>query len=250
MGRNYLREALDEVRRGEQEVIIRADPSADATTRVADYFEPFNIDIGVEPSEGSDERKTVVLREDGSVVATSDLEWIDEYLTCLRMDDVAGDHAPPVLNHIDTRTFTSMNVRRMVLASREIETMAHRVGEGTLHSGFQKLSRVRTQTSIYRKLVDAGLDVHIYGVDDGPDVSPELASLLSSTTVRCEPSPELAESWFVLFTSEETTAGMFAVATEPGEKERFDGCWTYREDLIRRMGDHLSERYEARPIPN
>lgn len=248
MAGNCLRDALDEVRRDEQEVAIRGDPSADAATRVADYFGPFNIDVVVESDEDAGESGTVILRESGAVVATSDLGWVDEYLTCLRMDGVEGNHAPPVLNHIDTRTFTCMSVRRMVLASREVETLAHHVGEGTVHSGFQKLGRVSAQIPIYRKLVDAGLDVHIYGADEGTDVSPGLASLLSSTTVRCEPSAELAESWFVLFTSEEKTAGMFAVTTGEGETQRFDGCWTFREDLIRRIGDHLRDRYEARPV--
>jgi len=174
---------------------------------------------------------------------------VDEYLVSLRIDDVEGQRAPPILNHIDTRTFTSMNVQRMVLASREIETMAHRVGEGSVHSGFQKLSRARKQVSTYRKLLDSGLDVHLYGAERGEDVPPRLASLLESATVTCELTPELAESWFVLFSSAEKTAGMFAVATDRDEDPRFEGCWSYDAARVEPVLEHLRSRYEPRAAP-
>ena len=247
MGANYLRAALEDVQRGEQEVVIHDSGDDEAAERVADYFEPFNVDVVRRAEDTSQPPDTVALREDGTVVATSNLPWLDEYLTCLRIDDVEGEHAPPVLNHIDTRTFTSMNVRRMVLASREIETMAHRVGDGSIHSGFQELSRVRAQIPVYRKLVDGGLDVHLYGADEGDDVPPRLESLLEDATVTCDRTPELAESWFVLFESEEQTAGMFAVVDDADEGT-FEGCWSYDADAVEDLVDHLTARYEPRAV--
>lgn len=249
MAVNYLREVLESVQHPEQVIEIHNTDDEAAAERVADYFEPFNVDVFHRTTADEQPPDTVVLSEDGAVTAISDLSQVDEYLTSFRLDDVADERVPSILNSIDTRTFTSMSVRRMVLASREVETMAHRVGEGSVHAGFQQLSRAREQAAVYRRLLDSGLDVHLYGAERGEAVPPRLSSLLASATVICERTPELAESWFVFFTAEETTAGMFAVATGGEGRQRFHGCWSYDEAQVEAILDHLRSRYERPVVP-
>jgi len=73
MGVNYLREVLEDVQHGDQVVEIQNIEDEAAAERVADYFEPFNVDVFHRAAATGQAPDTVVLREAGSVVATSDL---------------------------------------------------------------------------------------------------------------------------------------------------------------------------------
>ena len=79
---------------------------------------------------------------------------------------------PTILEHAATTAFTSYDKRRMILASREIETHAWRVGSGELRSGFQRLSVMRYQWDVYAKLVREGIDTHAYGAPDWTPPNP------------------------------------------------------------------------------
>jgi hypothetical protein len=71
---------------------------------------------------------------------------------------------------------------------------------------------------------------------------------LDAATVCCDRTSELAESWFVLFESEEQTAGMFAVVDD-AEEGTFEGCWSYDAGTVEDIVDHLAARYEPRAVP-
>jgi hypothetical protein len=79
---------------------------------------------------------------------------------------------PTILEHAATTAFTSYDKRRMILASREIETHAWRVGSGELRSGFQRLSVMRYQWDVYAKLVREGIDTHACGAPDWTPPNP------------------------------------------------------------------------------
>lgn len=57
----------------------------------------------------------------------------------------------------------------MILVSRYIEQRGCTAGSGTLHSGFQWLSRLDDENGtreVYAELAATDVDVHLYGVDD------------------------------------------------------------------------------------
>jgi len=102
----------------------------------------------------------------------------DLYVTGTRSIDEV--ETPAVLAGLDETTFTVSGKQKMLLIeiSRHVEALAYRSGGSTLHTGFQHLARIedeRGTKSVYERLVDAGVAVHVYGSPDGvPSLADEL----------------------------------------------------------------------------
>jgi len=147
---------------------------------------------------------------------------------------------PDVLRSVDNTTFSELGKRRMIMASREIEKRAWDVGDGQLHTGFQRLSLVESQRRIYRKLGESPVETHVYGLPNGevPDTV--------DVTVHGIDTDEIARSWFVLFDGggdDDEKCGL--LAQEVGENV-YSGFWTYRSDLVDEMLAHLTATYHGR----
>ncbi|AQL41601.1 histidine kinase [Halorientalis sp. IM1011] len=158
----------------------------------------------------------------------------------------------PILDHMDETMFTSWSIEQMVAASREIEDRAWRVGDGTLHAGFQYLSTLRGELPVYERLASKNLDVHTYATPD--EEPPEHEGF----TLHIERANEIERCWFVVF-----DGGASATPTETGEPgdqngeagnkcallaeerdpRKFYGFWTYDPDTVDWIVDHLESAY-------
>lgn len=144
------------------------------------------------------------------------------------------DHdTPAVLRHVETTTFVSYDKRRMILASREVEERAWRVGSGQLYAGFQRLSRLRPQWPVYEALTDS-VDVRVYGVRDWEPPG--------EITTDVADDEEVRKSWFVVYDGDghdERKAALVAEERDPGE---FTGFWTYETELVDDLLAYFPER--------
>jgi len=163
----------------------------------------------------------------------------DLYVTGTRSIDEVD--TPDVLAGLDETTFTVVGKQKMLLIeiSRHVEALAYRSGGSTLHTGFQHLARIedeRGTKSVYERLVDAGITVHVYGSPDG------LPSLPDELTVHADDSEEIRTSWFVVNTDCPDEFKGALLATEVGPNE-WTGVWTFDPAVVDRTAAYLDEAY-------
>ena len=151
----------------------------------------------------------------------------------------------PVLVALPTDVFTAdaADRRQLLRASRTVERLALRHGDGTVHAGFQLFSRLTEDAdtlAVYERLVDEGLTVHLYG-----ELDASLPDSLAGAVVRGLPAEEVSESWFVVFDGDgETDAGGILVTREVRPDE-YDGFWSYDGRVVERTLEYLETEYGA-----
>ena len=170
--------------------VFNAEPSVVGALR--ERFADRNVRVRAESTESGRPGEFATLSDDERVYTATDLETLLETLDGReRPIDAAGDR--PILDRLDETLFTSWSVDRMVAASREIEDRAWRVGEGSLHAGFQTLSTLSGELDRYERLGESAVDVHAYAV---PDIDPPRNMPFRLHLDRGE---EIGNSWFVVF---------------------------------------------------
>ncbi|WP_336024119.1 DICT sensory domain-containing protein [Halobellus salinisoli] len=254
-----LREFIDEF----------ADGSADASLSIVNGEQPpmvarmLNSLFDEQPVAVSEvarvlsDSDVIQLRRDGTVVSQSEFRDVrdavlavnsDLYITGSRpLEDV---ETPAVIRDLEgtrfrVRGYPAGTKGKLLLIeiSRYIESLALRHGDGELHTGFQRLSRIvdeRGTQRAYEKLADTDLDVHIYGIGE--------ADALAShpVTVHNDDVEEIRRGWFVVFSpppvSDETGAALIAVTDDDVE---WDGIWLIDIDAARKVSGYLSTEYGA-----
>lgn len=210
------------------DVRIREDDPAEGS--------PGNLVILEGGEEGADRLAISAIADVGNSVlmVNSDL-----YVTGTR--SIGEVDTPDVLAGLDETTFTVSGKQKMLMIeiSRHVEALAYRSGGSTLHSGFQHLARIedeRGTKSVYERLVDAGVAVHVYGSPDG------LPSLPDELTVHADDSEEIRTSWFVVNTDcpEEFKGALLATEVGPNE---WTGVWTFDPAAVDRTAAYLDEAY-------
>jgi hypothetical protein len=217
--------------------VFNADEGTAADLR--EQFHDRNISVSIEHTESGRPEAFVVLSDDGEFVTAADAG------TVLGPDDeqtdpgFEGDPYRPILDHLDETMFTSYDIGQMVAASREIEDRAWRIGKGSLHSGFQRLSILQDQMHIYEQLAEKNaLDVHAYAFPDA-DVPDHDTSL----TIHVERSDEIERSWFVAYDGAGVDVNKCALLAEEREERSFYGFWTYDPATVDWIIDHLESTY-------
>ena len=140
---------------------------------------------------------------------------------------------------LDDTVFSSLDRRRLLAASGEIEDRAMRVGRGTLAVGLQRLSGMESQLSIYPDLGGLGsLDVHVFGAADWkPSEMPGLQ-------VHATDDPDIAERWFLAYDGGGDPDQQAALlAHELDTDNAYDGFWTYESDIVARIDDYVTATY-------
>ncbi|WP_335999282.1 DICT sensory domain-containing protein [Halorientalis halophila] len=225
---------------------------SDVVAAFRERFADRNVTVERESTPSGKPGEFVTLSEDGEVVtATSitDLERMmaDEHGTI----GLSDSPYRPILDHLDETMFTSWSIDQMVAASREIEDRAWRVGDGSLHAGFQYLSTLRGELSVYERLASKNLDVHAYAT---PDEDPPATG---GFTLHLERAQEIERCWFVVFDggASATTGGIdeagdrdaddakCALVAEEREPREFYGFWTYDPDTVDWIVDYLESTY-------
>ncbi|SFG43185.1 Diguanylate Cyclase and Two-component system sensory domain-containing protein [Halopelagius inordinatus] len=221
-----------------------------AKDRVVSYFDPLSVTVrDGETIEGLP-KNFALLREGDEFVAAAGVSELYDHITgnrWLDADEFERLDRPEILDSLDERTFTSYDRQRMTLASREIEHRAWREGRGELHAGFQRLSLFRTQQSVYDRLGDTGVDVHVYGEPD--------AETPSGLAEHAYSDEEVAQSWFVVYeagesptdgraqSGESSEAHPCAMVAREQEDGTFTGCWTYDPEVVESTVAYLRDTY-------
>jgi hypothetical protein len=123
----------------------------------------------------------------------------------------------------------------MVRVSRTIEQAAMVDPSTPLYVGVQHAHRLELQADVYDVLVGAGVDVHAFGVDDGPALPG-----VRWTTVPADPY-ELAAQWFLVRGGDDPQAlvGFELAPITPGGPRRWEGFETHDRLLVEAIIEHL-----------
>lgn len=210
-------------------------------------FEDQEITVDDTVEQGYEEN-TVLLVEDGTVVATSPLSALQDAILMINSDlfitgtrDMEATEVPDVIDGLTEvpfrlRDYPASNKEKLllILISRHIERLAYEHGEGTLRSSFQQLSRIedeRGTRQAYERVAETDVDVHVYGQ---PDWTPTKEF---PVTTHGGYKWDFRHSWFVLFNPPAGAgAALLAIETEPGE---WEGFWTYEQSLIDDLAAHI-----------
>lgn len=209
--------------------------------------------VAVEVADRSEwDDDTVILVEDGVVIASSPLDALQEAILIVNSDlfvtgarDLEAVDVPAVIQGLEgipfqLRGYPESNSEKLllILVSRFVERKAHQAGSGTLRASFQLLSRLKDEMgtrAVYEKLADTDLDVHVYGQPDWIP-STELDVITHAGT-----DENFERGWFVLFEPDETGSaiGILAYETEPRE---WDGFYTADPNRVAAIADHVKRK--------
>jgi hypothetical protein len=234
-----LREAITEVKRKRKTLVIY---SGDANTDIADQFESKNVAVQYRQLRGVGPDEFLVIRDENGFKGAIGLTSLREFLTPPVLVPWSEEFDPSsfrdLLALLDRTLFTSFDRRQMLAASREFEDRAWRVGNGTLHVGFQSLSAFQAQTDVYRHLAnETSLDIHIYGrMDWGPP-------RIRNTTFHAKMSGEIGAVWFIVYDGGGDDRQKCALVAEEGDEGRFFGFWTYDASMVDDLRFHLERTY-------
>lgn len=211
---------------------------------VENLFAQQTVGVGEASTEAYPEN-TVLLLEDGEVIAESPLDALHDAILMVNSDlyrtgtrPLDETTVPAVIDGLTDVRFSlrgypesSTEKLLLILISREIERRAYEAGAGTLRSSFQQLSRIKDERGTrraYEKVSDTDVDVHVYGV---PDWRPTTEL---NVTMHGGTKPDFEHSWFVMYRpppGQPDTHGAALLAVETGTAE-WEGFWTYDEALI------------------
>lgn len=195
---------------------------------------------------------TVLLVEDGSVLASSPLDAIRDTILVVNSDlyttgsaELGEIDVPSVIEGLTDQPFAlagypESNTEKLllILVSRLVERRALEAGEGRLRASFQRLSRIKDEQgtkAVYEQLAESDVGVHVYGV---PDWTPtrELEVVTHGGT-----GPDFERAWFVIFEPGGTDSGIGLLAYEV-EPRHWRGFYTERPDRLSAVRAHITRR--------
>lgn len=228
--------------------------------------QPVEVDERTVPEVKSD---TVLLVEDGEVLATSPLSALRDTIVMVNSDlyrtgakDIDDLELPAVLEGLSDIRFTLQGYPKsdtekllLVVISRYIERVAWRAGRGRHRASFQKLSRIKDERGtrqVYDRLAETPVDVHVYGK---PDWIPSRAL---DVTTHVGHDTDFRDAWFVLFTPTPPTPGSTADADDPPldspdygpvallavetEPRVWDSFWTFDPSLVADLNAYIARK--------
>jgi DICT domain-containing protein len=140
--------------------------------------------------------------------------------------------------------------RTMSFISYEIENAIIQTDmRARVFAGFQRMSRFLPQVQRYRMLAQHAEAIYVFGV---MDVQPPPMANVRYIPLR--PTDQLAKEWFLvaeardyysLLATEELTS-----PDDPDYKRRFQGIWSYDEELSTIIQEWLTSMVGARPLPS
>ncbi|WP_101297850.1 sensor protein [Halegenticoccus soli] len=201
------------------------------------YFDDWHVAVEHEPLPRDDYEGFIVVSEGDRYLGSVGLGAVTALESPRICDpgdrELAEADLHYLLELLDDTLFTSFDRRRMLAASREFEDRAARVGRGTLYAGFQSLSAMRAQISVYRGLGSiAGLSVRVYGRADW-----EPPAIPGVTAHRIADDADEADVWFVTYDGGGNPLYKCALVAEEVLPGTFYGFWTYDPALVDRVVD-------------
>lgn len=202
--------------------------------------------VDVDESEFDDD--TVILLEDGEVIASSPLKTLLDSILMVNSDvyktgtvGLEEIEIPEVIAELSETTFhvrgypeSDQEKMPLILISRYIERLSYFNG-GTHRASFQNLSRINDEKGterVYRKIGERCPNVHVYGVPDS------LPPRELGVKIHSGYGGDFDSSWFVLHNSEEESAVL--VAVEVGANE-WKGYWTFEDGAVSDVEETIKE---------
>lgn len=248
-----LRGLIPEAPPGEQSLLLVEGDHAEAVENLLDdVFADQPVAVGTTAVSSYDE-DTVLLVEDGEVVASSPLAALQDAILLINSDlfttgarSVDEVEVPDVLEGLtDTpfqlRGYPESNAEKLLLIvfSRFVERRALEADAGHLRSSFQRLSRIDDEVGtrrVYERLGGSGVDVHVYGV---PDWDPTAALDVVSHGGR---GPNFQRAWFVLFSPAGGAGSPHALLAYETEPRRWHGFYTTDPARVSEIDATISRR--------
>jgi hypothetical protein len=242
-----LAELVEEVEAtGQTLTLYNPTVSEDRLSVIEDHFDVTTVTVRRGRTDDGTPADFAVLHDDDGFVSACDVDALSAAVdpaAAFATREHPRVESAPVLDAIDQSTFTEYGKRRMILASREVEKRAWRLGAGAIHVGFQEFSRLRTQVDLYRRLTEQ-VTVHLYGE---PDWEPPLENVV----LHGYSTNEIRDHWFVVAESEDTVEdpGSRAILAQEREPNVYSGFWTGRRRVAGRILDRLRSEYPATAPP-
>ena len=171
--------------------------SEERLAELAGWLDGYGVHLQTVETDGSGPGNVAVLHRDSEVLGACTVEAL---LTRADIGAETGDDREPALDILsqfpaEVVVKRGLSVTEMVRVSRDYERRALREGAGTLHAGFQQLSQIAASEQTmetYAALVDAGVEVYVYGYPDTTFEDPPF-------TVVEDRQRELERYWFLLY---------------------------------------------------
>lgn len=212
-------------------------PDADLATRFADW----NVEFEYRPLPPDTDAAFVTVTVGDEFLGSAALDTLQTAVdprprAVGRQSNVAD--LGPFLELFEATLFHSERRRSLLATSREFEDRAWRVGEGRLHTGFQRPDAVADQWVVYERLAETGLDVHLYFDGDWADPA------IPNTAVHTTTDGELGRYWFVVFDAPaDAAAQSCALLAAEREPTAYSGFWTYDPSEVDALATYLTETY-------
>lgn len=213
--------------------VFNADAGVTATLR--EHFSDRNVDVKDAQTPAGPQEFVVLGIDEAFITAAS----VDKVLGRDESGQVFETEAyRPILDHLDETLFTSYDMDQMISASDEIEDRAWRIGQGTIHAGFQTLSSLNTKIDTYEQLARRDdLSVYVYAFPDTAIPDHE------DITLRVERTKEIRNTWFVVYDGAGDDDSKCALLAEERETGAFYGFWTYDPVTVNWIENHLCTNY-------
>jgi DICT domain-containing protein len=214
-----------------------------AVDDIASYFDVPPDDVSRERSaDRPDGTAVVTVGGDRLLEASVDALRTTVTTTAEVLRNAGSDEPLPsdLLGSLDETTFTSHDRDRLLVASRHVERRVHRVGAGTLHACFQRLSRLANDlptVTYYDLLAGAGVDVNVYGVPD------ETLDVADGITVVRDESDEIASTWMVAFDGDGDDDQKAALLAREEAPNDWRGFWTFDAATVDEVIDYTTATY-------
>lgn len=218
--------------------VVNADGGA--VDRLAPLFDRLQVDVRAASLDADAPTDVAMLHRGGDLLVAEPVapllataEGLDDPADSRRTSSEVVERASRALYSVD-----ASDRSELVRTSRLVETIAARTGGGRLHAGFQQLSRLADDAEtlrVYRRLADAGVDVHLYGDPD--------ERLPEPFTVHGAPTEELAETWFVVFDGSGNARRMGALLAREIDPGRYSGFWSYQPSVVTGLVAYLDGEY-------
>ena len=240
-----LRAVMDEVQMGRPTLTVcNYDGSDDTLSDIERYFDRHNVVVQRGSLDTNQPRSFALLHHGPDLLAAENVQSLRNAieLDAENTDAFGERRTSGLLTRLEESVFgaSAANKQLLIDVSHTIELLAERNGGGRLHAGFQAFSRLvddDRSARIYRKLSEAGTEVHVYGVPDA-DLDFE------GVTPHGHDRPEIANSWFVVYDGNGDPDQQAALlAFQIGDTDEYNGFWTYDSDIASRLDAYLTETY-------
>ena len=214
------------------------DPPTDLTDRLTDW----HVDVRFDRLPSGAEGGFLTVRQGevflGSVGIETVTALFEPSAAVLDADASTTASLEPLLALLDDTLYHSFERRQLLAASREIEDRGWRAGRGELHAGFQRPDALAAQRSVYERLAESELDVHVY-FDGTWDATP-----IPGVTTHTDRDSELGRLWFVAFRPvTDGERGACALIARERTADTYEGFWTYDAERVATLADHLTATY-------